>query len=135
MAHGKRNALVSHVIHSLVCVSRRCPSLRAVWCFSLASCACACVWRQDLDNLNGVAWPALLSRPAAAAHAAAEAEAAGAVPDDDMGVAWRVQSRKEAAAGVAAAQQLLQVRAHTVRAVTRACACVRKRNESPVCVC
>ncbi|KAG2452396.1 hypothetical protein HYH02_002639 [Chlamydomonas schloesseri] len=62
----------------------------------------------DLDNLNGVSWPALLSRPAAAAHAAAEAAAAGAVPDDDMGVAWRLQSGKEAAASVAAAQQLLQ---------------------------
>ncbi|PNW80120.1 hypothetical protein CHLRE_08g378750v5 [Chlamydomonas reinhardtii] len=62
----------------------------------------------DPTDLNGVAWPALLSRPAAAAHAAAEAEAAGAVPDDEMGVAWRVQSGKEAAASVAAAQQLLQ---------------------------
>ncbi|KAG2426477.1 hypothetical protein HXX76_011707 [Chlamydomonas incerta] len=62
----------------------------------------------DPTDLNGVAWPALLSRPAAAAHAAAEAEAAGAIPDDEMGVAWRVQSGKEAAASAAAAQQLLQ---------------------------
>lgn len=82
-----------------------------------------------------MAWPALLSRPAAAAHAAAEAEAAGAVPDDEMGVAWRVQSGKEAAASVAAAQQLLQVGADCVTCVARGdrnemwvqCACVRRR--------